>query len=34
MYLCSDIEDLKHDTGWSPEVEFVEGVKKMAESVL
>jgi nucleoside-diphosphate-sugar epimerase len=27
MYLCADISELTHDTGWKPEVPFEEGVK-------
>ena len=29
MYLCADISELSHDTGWKPEVSFEEGVRKL-----
>ena len=29
MYLCADISELSHDTGWKPEVSFEEGVRKI-----
>jgi nucleoside-diphosphate-sugar epimerase len=28
-YLCADISELTHDTGWRPEVSFEEGIKKI-----
>jgi nucleoside-diphosphate-sugar epimerase len=28
MYLCADISELTHDTGWKPEVSFEDGIKK------
>jgi len=29
MYLCADISELTNDTGWRPEVEFEEGIRKI-----
>jgi len=31
-YLCADISELTCDTGWKPEVEFKEGIKKIISS--
>jgi nucleoside-diphosphate-sugar epimerase len=32
MYLCADISELTHDTGWKPEIKFEEGIKKIITS--
>jgi nucleoside-diphosphate-sugar epimerase len=32
MYLCADISDLIHDTGWKPTISFEEGIKKTIEN--
>jgi len=29
MYLVADITELIEDTGWKPQVAFIEGIKKM-----
>ena len=31
MYLCADIEDLKRDTGFEPQVDFETGIKNTVE---
>ena len=28
MYLCADIEDLRRDTGFEPQIDFAEGIKR------
>ena len=33
MYLCADITELSHDTGWSPEVSFEEGCRRIIEAI-
>lgn len=33
MYLCADVSELKADTGWKPEIDFSEGLKRILESV-
>ena len=34
MYLHADITELMQDTGWKPEVSFLEGIKKIVTSLL
>ena len=31
MYLCADIAELQHDTGWSPQVRFEKGIRQIYE---
>ncbi|GHT48158.1 CDP-abequose synthase [Spirochaetia bacterium] len=31
MYLCADIKELTEDTGWKPEINFEDGIKKILE---
>ena len=33
MYLCADITDLQQDTGFSPQMEFEEGIRKTINSI-
>ena len=33
MYLCADIEDLKKDTGWTPQTKFSKGIKALNSSI-
>lgn len=33
MYLCADISELEHDTGWKPEVIFEEGIAKICSMI-
>lgn len=33
MYLCADIAELQHDTGFEPKVNFTDGIKKTVEWV-
>lgn len=33
MYLCADISDLQHDTGFVPEIEFEEGIQRTIDWV-
>lgn len=34
MYLCADISELTHDTGWSPKTDFKTGIKNVAKFLL
>ena len=29
MYLCADVSELEADTGWKPEIDFSEGIKRI-----
>ena len=31
MYLCADIENLKKDTGFEPQVSFEEGIQRTVD---
>lgn len=33
MYLCADVSELEADTGWKPEIDFSEGVRRILESI-